>query len=428
MQEYDAIIIGAGPGGSTAGSVLAQSGKKVLILERERFPRFHVGESLIPFGNDELRSIGVWEKLQRGGFMPKLGAEFVLGNSQATTRVLFARYLDPTYAQTFQVERSRFDQLLLGHAIESGCEVWHEALVKSVAASEAGVTVTCQRNGEPRELHARWILDASGRDALLGKQFDLPKSDLGLKKKFATFAHFTGVRRNDPPADGHITVVRLDFGWYWMIPLDAEKTSIGLVQTLDHFRSTGMKPEECFEHVVATTPELRRRMDGAVRKSDYYFAGDYTYRYLKNAGPRWLLIGDAAGFIDPIFSSGVMLAIKSGFRAAKAVLVADREGRPLTTKAQERYTVEVGNMCKVFLNMIKMFYDNRSFEVFMTPCPSAEMERAINNLVAGNTNLGWKLRFRVWLFYAICAIQKRFPLAPRLDFSMPPANAPANRA
>jgi hypothetical protein len=123
-----------------------------------------------------------------------------------------------------------------------------------------------------------------------------------------------------------------------------------------------------------------------------------------------------------------MLAIKSGFRASRAVLVAERAGGPLTQKAQERYTEEVGKMCKVFLNMIKMFYDNRAFEVFMTPCPSAEMERAINNLVAGNTNLGWKLRLRVWLFYAICAIQKRFALAPRLDFSMPPVEVPAGRA
>src|ERR1700754_1612789 len=111
-MSYDAIIIGGGPGGSTAGSALAQAGKKVLIIERERFPRFHVGESLIPYGNDELRAIGAWDKLMNGGFMPKLGAEFVLGNSKAAISILFARYLDPGYARTFQVERARFDNLL----------------------------------------------------------------------------------------------------------------------------------------------------------------------------------------------------------------------------------------------------------------------------------------------------------------------------
>jgi flavin-dependent dehydrogenase len=209
---YDAIIIGGGPGGSTAGSVLAQAGKKVLILERERFPRFHVGESLIPYGNEEMRAIGVWPKLERSGFMPKLGAEFVTGNSTASTGILFARYLKPEYAQTFQVERSRFDQLLLDHAEEAGCEVWQETQVKSVKVSDDGVKVTCVRGGETHELAARWIFDASGRDAFLGKQMQLPKTDLGLPKKFATFAHFKGVSRNDPPVDGHITVVRLKFG------------------------------------------------------------------------------------------------------------------------------------------------------------------------------------------------------------------------
>jgi len=422
---YDAIIIGGGPGGSTAGSTLAKAGKKVLILERERFPRFHVGESLIPYGNDELRAIGVWDKLVAGGFMPKLGAEFVLGNSSAMIRIIFGRYLAPGYAQTFQVERARFDHLLLDHAASLGCEVWQETRVQSATVANDGVKVICDRNGVTHELSARWILDASGRDAFLGKQLQLPKTDLGLPKKFATFAHFRSVRRNQPPADGHITVVRLDFGWFWMIPLDAEKTSIGLVQTLDHFRATKMKPEDCFEHVVASTSELRKRMADAVRVNDYTFAGDYTYRHLQNAGPRWLLIGDAAGFIDPIFSSGVMLAVKSGFRAANEVLAADRAGKPLSKRAQARYTRGVGKMCTVFLRMIKMFYDNHAFEVFMAPKPPRGMEWAVNNLVAGNTNLGWKLHLQVWLFYLVCALQRRFSLVPRLELSDSAAHAAA---
>jgi flavin-dependent dehydrogenase len=417
MESFDTIIVGGGPGGSTAASVLAQAGKKVLILERERFPRFHVGESLIPYGNEELRAIGVWSKLDQGGFMPKLGAEFVTGNSTSSTRIIFGRFLHPEYAKTFQVERSRFDQLLLDHATESGCEVWQETQVQSATVAEDGVQVTCNRGNETHQLNARWLFDASGREAFLGKQLQLPKTDLGLPKKFATFAHFRGIRRNDPPADGHITVVRLDFGWLWMIPLDAEKTSVGLVQALDHFRASGMQPAEFFQHTVAVTPELQRRMAGAERLSEFYFAGDYTYRHLQNAGPRWLLIGDAAGFIDPIFSSGVMLAIKSGYRAAHEALAADRAGRPLSARAQARYTREVGKMCKVFLNMIRMFYDNHSFEVFMTPCPYPGIEIAVNNLVAGNTNLGWRMRIWVWMFYAICALQRRIPIVPRLALS-----------
>jgi flavin-dependent dehydrogenase len=413
-KSYDAIVIGGGPGGSMAGSTLAQAGKRVLIIERERFPRFHIGESLIPYANEEFRAIGVWEKLEKGGFMPKLGAEFVLGSSRATTRILFARYLSRKYANTFQVERSRFDRILLDHAEVSGCEVWKESRVQSVSVDADGIRVSCIRETNRCQVSARWLLDASGRDALLGKQLNLPKTDLGLPKKFATFAHFRGVCRNEPPADGHITVVRLESGWCWIIPLDAEKTSVGLVQTLTHFQASGRKPGENFEHTIASTNELRRRMGDAVRLTEYCSAADYTYRYLQNAGPRWLLIGDAAGFIDPIFSSGVMLAVKSGRLAACEILEADSSQAPLSFRAQRRYTRRVGKMCKVFLRMIRMFYDNRAFEVFMTPQPPREVERAVNNLVAGNTNLGWRLRLKVWAFYLLCVLQKYVPIVPRL--------------
>ena len=425
MSQYDAIIIGGGPGGSTAGSALARAGKKVLILEREKFPRFHVGESLIPFGNEELRAIGVWEKLNEARFVPKLGAEFVLGNSNASMTVVFGKHLPEYYAQTYQVERSKFDKLLLEHAEESGCEVWQETLVQTVDITDSGVTVVCKRGEETHELKARWIMDASGRDAFLGKRMNLPKTDLGMPKKFATFAHFRGVKRNDPPADGYITIVRLDFGWFWMIPLDAEKTSIGLVQTLEHYKATGMKPDECFEHVVATAPEIRKRMLNAERVGDYRVVSDYTYRYHQNAGPRWLLIGDAAGFIDPIFSSGVMLSIKSGYLAATKVLAADEAGTALSTAEQKRYTKKVGQMCKVFLRMIKMFYSNNGFEVFISPNPDPQIERAVFNLVAGNTNFGWWLHLKVLLFYAICAAQRYVALVPRLDFSEKPVDRAA---
>jgi flavin-dependent dehydrogenase len=298
--------------------------------------------------------------------------------------------------------------------------VWQETLVQSFEVTEDGAKVVCKRGDQTIELQSRWLLDASGRDAFVGKRMNLPKDDLGMPKKFATFAHFKGVKRNEPPADGYITIVRLDFGWFWMIPLDEEKTSIGLVQTLEHYKATGLKPDECFEKVVASYPEIRRRMENAERVGDYRVVSDYTYRYEVNAGPRWLLIGDAAGFIDPIFSSGVMLSIKSGYLAATKILNADKAGTALPAGEQKRYTKKVGQMSKVFLRMIKMFYDRNGFEVFMTPAPDPQMEWAVFNLVAGNTDFGWWLRFKVQMFYAICAIQKYVSIVPRLDYSERP--------
>lgn len=422
----DVIIIGGGPGGSTAGTLLAQAGKNVLILEKDAFPRFHIGESLIPYTNDILQKIGVWDKLFTMGFMKKLGAEFAVGTSQARVQVLFGNYLDEAHAQTFQVERSKFDQLLLDHAASQGCEVWQECKVQHVDLQEDHVTVRCEKQGQPLELTARWLIDASGRDTFLAKQLRLEKTNLGLPKKFATFAHFRGVKRNDPPAEGHIVVVRLNFGWFWIIPLDDEKTSVGLVQTLDHFKQTGLSPAECFRQVVASTPELQQRMAHAEQVSEFSFTGDYTYRYLRNAGERWLLAGDAAGFIDPVFSSGVMLALRSADLAAEYILKADAEKRTLTPREQKTYTKKVGYMCDVFLKMITMFYDNRSFEVFMTLRPPPGMKRAVNHLVGGNTNLSWKLKLQIWLFYRVCWLQRHFSLVPRLDLgtsSAPPKHA-----
>lgn len=415
-MDYDVIIIGGGPGGSTAGSVFALGGRRVLILERERFPRFHIGESLIPCGNDIFQEIGVWDKLVNGGFMPKYGAEFVTSNSASAIRFRFGRFLPERYALTFQVERSRFDKLLLDHAESLGCDVRQEATVKHADVGEDGVSVTCDHGGSEHRFSARWLIDASGRDSFLGRQLNLPRTDLGMPKKLAAFAHFTGVERQPGPEGGNIIVVRLEGGWFWIIPLDEQKTSVGLVQSLDRLRATGLKPEEAFAQAIGSSSELRRRMAGAERVSDFGFAGDYSFRHLQCAGPRWFLAGDAAGFIDPVFSSGVMLALKSGRLAARMAMEADGSGGPLAARAQARYSRELGRMCTQFLRMIRMFYDNRSFEVFMTPDPPKAMARAISHLVGGDTELSWRLRFNLEQFYAVCALQRRMSIVPRLDY------------
>ncbi|PTY03992.1 hypothetical protein DB346_02520 [Verrucomicrobia bacterium LW23] len=426
---YDVVIAGGGPAGSTAATFLAKAGKRVLLLERERFPRFHIGESLLPYNNDVLRELGVWNKLENGGFMPKPGAEFYLGNATKVHRFWFSKNLPGPYGSTFQVERARFDELLLDHAAECGAEVHEEARVTHVETDADGVRIAWEQDGATHSAAARWMIDATGRDALVGKTLGIPRHDNGFPKRVAVYSHFTGVRRNEGEAAGMITIVRIEDGWFWIIPLDEEKTSVGLVQSLAGFKAKNRTPQEEFEATVQACTELRFRFKNATRATDFHVTGDYCYRHRTLAGPRYLLAGDAGGFIDPIFSSGVMLAMRSARLAAKTILaqeVAARVGAslsaaaplsaPLTGWQQKQYSKAVYHMMDTYANMIRMYYDNTAFEVFMNPAPWLQLPRAILAIVAGKTDLEWPLWWRMKVFYAICQLQKYMPISPRINY------------
>jgi flavin-dependent dehydrogenase len=304
-------------------------------------------------------------------------------------------------------------------------KVLQRAKMTSVRTGSDNVGVTYEHEGTSHEAQARWIVDGSGRTSVVGHALKVPKNDLGMPKKLAVFSHFKNVFRNEGAAAGHIIIVRLENGWFWFIPLDSEKTSVGLVQTIDSLKAQGLKPEESFQKAVEENTEIRFRMKKAERLESFRTESDYTFRHEVAAGPRWLLAGDAAGFIDPIFSSGVMVALRSSQLAAKAILKADAEGRALSSSEQNTYTRGVKKMTSCFLNMIRMFYDRSAFEVFMGPHPKLDMPRAALNLVAGNTDLSWDLQWRVWVFYAMCKLQKYFAFAPRLSFEESPRSQKA---
>src|SRR5579859_4384076 len=272
---YDTIIIGGGPGGSTAGAFLAKAGQRVVVLEREVFPRFHIGESLLPFGNDVLKETGAWPKIEAAGFQPKFGAEFFVGNGSRWQRFWFANGLVPGYGQTFQVERAKFDHVLLDHAASCGCEVRQGCGAKEIAREDNGWRVALS-DGEVR---GRWLIDASGRDTFLGRALGLPKESINIPKRIAVYAHFNGVYRNPGDAEGHITIVRLQDGWFWLIPLAGGKTSVGMVRMLDGLKQFGGSVEEWFAKTVAGSSELSRRMADAQQIGEFYKTSDYSYRY-----------------------------------------------------------------------------------------------------------------------------------------------------
>lgn len=418
-HDVDVAVVGGGPGGSSAGALLAQAGRRVLILEKESFPRFHVGESLLPFGNDILKATGAWSKVEATGFIPKLGAEFHMANGSKSNRFWFRDGLVPGRGQTFQVDRAMFDKILLDHARDCGCEAREQATANSLTVDDDGVMIGFDHAGLSHTVRARWLIDASGRDTFAGRMLQLPKTPLPVPKRIALYGHFSGVERHDGEAAGHIAIVRLHDGWFWFIPLAGDRTSVGMVRLLDDFKRDGGTMEEWFERTVASNTEPRRRMQHARRVGPLHTTSDYSYRYAQLATSRVLMCGDAGGFVDPIFSSGVYLATRSAQVAANRVFVADAAGRALTDREQGAYTRELHRLMDLYLQMIQMYYDDRGFEVFMQPNDKLGLVRTVNSLLAGNTSRSFSMWWRVQAFYLLCRLNRWRRIVPALDFRDP---------
>ena len=425
--DFDALIIGGGPAGSTAGAYLARAGLRVLIVEKERFPRFHIGESLMPVANSVLRETGAWDKVERAGFVRKYGAEFHVGNRSALPRhVEFARGMLPDLEYTYQVERARFDLLLLEHAAELGCTVRQETRVTAVRPTgRDGYEITLGAASET--VRCTYLVDASGRDRLFDKPIATAPANPALDKRIALYGHFTGVRRGVGQAGGNIIITRHADGWGWLIPLDAQRTSVGVVVPTEQLRASRSKPEAVFRQVVADSEKMCRAMEDAVPLGEVHATADYNYRARRFVAPRMALVGDAACFLDPMFSTGVFLALVSAKLASEEIILAHNRGRrPLSFLQRWRYTRRLGRNVANLERLVLAFYDNASFAVFMERQAPLQMLPAINSLVAGHADPPWRVRWRYWLFLLVCRLQRRWPVVPPVDFTVKrPAEKPA---
>ncbi|MDP0501365.1 MAG: NAD(P)/FAD-dependent oxidoreductase [Verrucomicrobiota bacterium JB022] len=413
----DVAIIGGGPAGSVAAAALAQRGHRVTLLEASAFPRFKIGESLLPNGNAVWRAIGVWDKIERAGFVKKEGAEFLSANGSCAVHNVFARGLMPGRDYTYQVERSRFDHLLLEHAREQGVEIRQPAKVAALAQSADGWTLNTD-TGET--LRAAFVLDASGRTAVLGHHLKLARDTLPYPKRLALYLHARHVRRDEGARGGNIIITRLPDGWSWFIPVDGDRVSLGVVTTPERLKASGQDRLDFFWQALRQSPQLAERLAQAEATSELHVTADYSYSHTDFGGPRHLLVGDAACFIDPIFSSGVYLASESAYAAAQLVDRALQAKRPLRAAETTRYTHQIKARVQVMRQLIENFYDDDGAAVFMHPSNVLKLFDAVNSVVAGCTRLPWRLRWRYAIFNGICAANRRWHFIPRVDEASQP--------
>jgi flavin-dependent dehydrogenase len=322
-SAYDVVVIGGGPAGSTVSTLLADSGLDVAVFERERFPRFHIGESLIPETYWVLQKIGMLEKMKRSHFVKKHSVQFVNASGKQSAPFYFWDNKPHECSQTWQVIRSEFDQMMLENAREHGVHAFEGVHVLEVLFDgDRAAGVKIQDKSERREITAKVVVDASGQAALLQNRFKLRIWDPTLNKG-AIWTYWHGAYRDTGRDEGATMVLQTvdRKGWFWYIPQHDDTVSVGIVAPFDHlFNKARVSHEQTYAEEVDRCPAVKQRIAGATRATGYFATRDYSYRSKEVSGDGWVLIGDAFGFLDPLYSSGVLLALKSGELAADAIV------------------------------------------------------------------------------------------------------------
>jgi len=407
-EAYDVAIIGGGPAGSVAAALLARAGRRVIVLERDKFPRFHIGESLLPFSMQAFTRLGLHEKFARAGFLEKFGGEMYGACGDDGVKFYFEDGFRSQTDRSYQVTRADFDKVLLDHAAESGAEVREETGVDKIDFSDEGATLAISQGDEIR---ARYVIDASGRNSILSAKFKL-KENYEHLQKVSVFAHYDGMTRA-AGRDGTLTrMVRAIDRWFWVIPLSATRTSVGVVLDGAVYKKSGLSAEEFLQQAIEEQPILMQQMRDAERVTPVRTAADFSYRSSRLTGDRWMLAGDAAGFIDPVFSSGVFLAVLAGEQAADALHeVLDRPAK--RRKLFARYERNINKAMDVYLRFVDAWYSKEFIEVFLHPQDLFQIPPAVNAVLGGNIGDSFAIRWRMWMFYLLVRLQRYIPLCPR---------------
>jgi flavin-dependent dehydrogenase len=403
MERCDVAVIGGGPAGSTAAALLARRGHKVIALEKAHHPRFHIGESLLPMNLPIFERLGVLDKVRALGVF-KRGADFEADNERGYNTFEFARALGNSPPHAYQVWRQDFDQMLFEHARHSGADTreGHEVLgVEPRGPRDARLEV--RADGQSYGIQARYVVDASGRDALLSSRRKLRRKN-DRHQSAAIFAHFRGAEPRTGEDAGNISIYRFEHGWMWMIPLPGGIMSVGAVCRPDYLKQRRGRTQEFLLETLKRSAALWRRLEHAeLIGSEVRITGNYSYDSTRMGGPGWVLIGDAFAFLDPVFSSGVYLAMSGAEQAAEVVDTALREPSreaALLRKLEKRQRAGMAR----FSFFIHRFNGPVMQQLFRSPRNTWQMEQGMISMLAGDLFDTPKVQRRLRAFKLIYAI------------------------
>jgi len=371
-DHYDCIVVGGGPAGSTVAAMVADSGFSVLLVEREKMPRFHVGESLMPETYWTLKRMGMLEKMKTSTFIRKLSVQFVSHTGAESQPFFFHKHDARDCSQTWQVDRAQFDHMLFQHAKERGAHGYDETRVLQIQFDGQRATgVHLQRAAAPpQEITAPVVVDATGQQAMIANRLGLRVENPKLRKA-AIWGYYRGARR-DPGDNAGATVIlhtKTKQSWFWCIPLAQDITSIGVVGDRDYLFKGRGKPASVFEDELVQCPALVERLINASLESELHVAREFSYSTTRQAGDGWVLVGDAWGFIDPIYSSGVYFAMKSGEMAADAI-VGGLQSHDTSASRLGSWTKEFQEGTQWIRKLVDAFYtDGFSFGRFLRDHP-----------------------------------------------------------
>jgi flavin-dependent dehydrogenase len=409
--DFDFAIAGGGPAGTSAAIALAQLGRSVVLFERDIFPRFHIGESLLPTSNDAFAVLGLTDRIAAAGFPRKWGARLLTHDGLSGRSVDFASAPEITMPQTYQVPRAELDGILMDRAREVGVGVREGHRVTGCDfTADAALLEFTDANGNAGRVRVRALVDATGRQGLISKKYGL-RADEPLLANISIYSHYSHVPRIEDERPNDIRIIaRDDAGWFWLIPISGDLMSVGVVLPKSLFlQMPEGTNEERLERAIAETPAVAELMRDARRQWPVRVEKDFSYSASAYAGDRWVLAGDAGSFLDPVFSTGVSIALESGIEAAVELDRALTRNR-FSARDFASFSRRQRKRFATFRRFVIGFYTPQFRDVFFDPSPPRHVFRAVVTVLAGRWNTSLRTRLLNHLFFAFVAVQKRVSL------------------